>query len=102
MLAVDQRGHGESEIGLAEDFSIGAMVTDLRHTLQEHRLLEGGEKVVLVGHSMVRGAHDPTSILMNSESGPLWRGYRTTPATGSAVPPPASPLRVGDKLPRSC
>ena len=52
VLAVDQRGHGESDLGAEEEFSIDAMVADLRHTVQQHNLLNGGKKVVLVGHSM--------------------------------------------------
>jgi pimeloyl-ACP methyl ester carboxylesterase len=52
VLAVDQRGNGESALGPEEAFSIVAMVADLKATVDRHHLLENGKKIVLVGHSM--------------------------------------------------
>jgi pimeloyl-ACP methyl ester carboxylesterase len=52
ILAVDQRGHGESPLGDETTFTIDAMVADLHAAIHQQGLLAGGQKVVLLGHSM--------------------------------------------------
>lgn len=49
-LAVDLRGHGESDLGAEEDFSPAQLAADVREAVRSKGL--SGEKFVLVGHSM--------------------------------------------------
>ncbi|CAK9052124.1 unnamed protein product [Durusdinium trenchii] len=51
-LAVDLRGHGESPLGKADDFSPEQLAADVRSTLQAAGLLDVSGCVALVGHSM--------------------------------------------------
>lgn len=52
VLAVDQRGHGESPLGEEGEFSASAVAADLHAALEERESMGGSGKVVLVGHSM--------------------------------------------------
>lgn len=59
VLAVDQRGWGQSPVGEEEQYSFDAVVEDIRHTLAMKNTRGGGKqqplhshKVVLLGHSM--------------------------------------------------
>ena len=49
ILALDQRGHGESPLGEEADFSAAALAADIRHTLREEKVKL---PIVLLGHSM--------------------------------------------------
>jgi len=49
ILALDQRGHGESPLGEEADFSAAALAADIRHTLREEQVKL---PIVLLGHSM--------------------------------------------------
>jgi len=51
-LAVDLRGHGESPLGVAEEFGVAQLAADVRATVTAAGLLDTGARVVLVGHSM--------------------------------------------------
>ena len=49
IIAVDQRGHGDSAMGDEAGYCAAAVVGDIRAALHEH---DAGKKVVLLGHSM--------------------------------------------------
>ena len=49
IIAVDQRGHGDSAMGDEAGYCAAAVVGDIRAALHEHDV---GKKVVLLGHSM--------------------------------------------------
>ena len=54
ILALDQRGHGESAMGTEEEYSIDAVVADVRASIRA-KIGEQGGPVVLCGHRYERG-----------------------------------------------
>ena len=53
ILALDQRGHGESAMGAEEEYSIDAVVADVRASIRA-KIGEEGGPVVLCGHRYER------------------------------------------------
>lgn len=51
-VALDLRGSGESPLGDPADFSAEALASDVHGAVARLGLLDGGGKIVLVGHSM--------------------------------------------------
>ena len=49
VLALDQRGWGESPLGNEDEYTAAAVAADIEYALQEDF---GDQKVVVVGHSM--------------------------------------------------
>lgn len=49
VLAVDQRGHGDSPLGDEREYSVATVVADIHAVLEAQ---EKGRKVVMLGHSM--------------------------------------------------
>ena len=49
VLALDQRGWGESPLGYEDEYTAETVAADIEYTLQEDF---GDQKVVLMGHSM--------------------------------------------------